>query len=101
MSVAKITQLLIDTFHNYTGVLVTVSGGGVQVATVKTGAGKLAKLVVVTGGGITVTPEDNATPIGPALINTDKFDFIPGAIPFATSLKLSFSGNGSAWVYYK
>lgn len=73
---------------------------GAEDITIKSSEGKLGRILVLTDV-ITVTPKDDATDLWDAVIDDAEFDTSHTPIDFATSLVLTFSGAGSAWVLYK
>lgn len=101
MSDARATEILENYIATgWTAVNVAVSAGGEQTATVKATPGQLALLHVVTGA-ITVTPKNNTLAIWDAVASTADLNLTRTPIQFGTSLKLTFSGDGNAWVLYK
>ena len=86
------------------GLVDVVADGGVTafVSTklVYTGAGKLGRLRVETGA-ITITPKDNTTAIWGTVDSTAELVLCETPLRFNTSLKLTFSATGSAYVLYR
>lgn len=75
-----------------------ITGAGVEVKTVKTTKGKVARIYVTSA--INVTLRDNTTDKWSAINNTT-VDFSNCPIQCNTSIKLSFSGAGDAWIIYR
>lgn len=98
MSEARITQLLEGDAAGWTAVLITAVGA--ETKEVKATEGKIARIRVNTAS-ITVTPKDATAAVWGAL--TDAAEFVTYGTPIkcATSIQLTFSGAGNAWVLYK
>ena len=97
MSDARRTEILENNIQQgWTAELITASGAGTE--TVKATAGKVAMLKV--NGAYDVTLKDNATAKW-AVVNNTTQDWSNCPIQCDTSIKLTFSGAGSAWIVYK
>ncbi|KNY26330.1 hypothetical protein [Pseudobacteroides cellulosolvens] len=96
MSVARTTEILENINKGWTSVLITATAA--ETKTVKTSAGKVAKILV--NGNYNVTLNDDTTAKWAAINNTS-VDFSNCPIKCDTSIKLTFSGAGSAWIVYK
>jgi hypothetical protein len=97
MSEARQTEIMENNIQQgWTSELITASGAGTE--TVKATAGKVAYLKV--NGAYDVTLKDDITAKWGAVNNTSQdWSFCP--IQCGTSIKLTFSGAGSAWIIYK
>ena len=71
-----------------------------QTKTVKATAGKVAR-IKVSSAEITVTPVDGSTAAWDALTNAAELDLTGTPMKFSTSIKLTFSAAGDAWILYK
>jgi len=99
MSQSRQTEILEDELtKGYTAVLITATGA--QIKTVKATAGKVARIQVVDAI-ITVTPTDGSTAAWSALTSAAELDLGGTPMQFNTSIKLSFSAAGTAWILYK
>jgi len=97
MSQARTTEILENNLDKgWNSVLVTASGTTIE--TVKSIAGKVARILV--NGAYDVTLKDNTTAKW-AVINNTGIDFSNSPIQCNTSIKLTFGGAGSAWIVYK
>ena len=77
-----------------------ITAAGVETKTVKATAGKVARILVVTGA-ITVTPVNGSAAAWDALTNAAELNLAGTPMTFGTSIKLTFSGAGDAWILYK
>lgn len=99
MSLPRITEILEhEVVAGWTAAKITATGE--QTKTVKATAGKVARVIVVSGG-ITVTPVDGSTAAWSALTNAAELNLTGTPMQFSTSIKLAFSGAGDAWILYK
>lgn len=99
MSLPRIAQILEqETVSGWTALKVTASGA--ETKTVKATAGKVARIKVLDGA-ISVTPVSGSTAMWDALTNAAELDLTGTPMSFPTSIKLTFSGAGSAWILYK
>lgn len=64
------------------------------------GPGMMAQLRVNTSE-ITVTPKDGTTSLWGTVASTADFNCYCSPVGYASSLKLTFSADGTAWVFYK
>ena len=71
-----------------------------EVKTVKATPGKVARILVLDAV-IEVTPTDGSSAVWDALTNAAEFNLVGTPMQFSTSIKLSFSAAGSAWILYK
>ncbi len=101
MSIQRQTELLEnDIGVGYTAQLVTNNTGGAETITVKDSPGKVARIIVNTGG-INVTPVDGVANAWTALTDAAELNLAGTPMQFATSIRLSFSDDGTAWILYK
>jgi 16S rRNA C1402 (ribose-2'-O) methylase RsmI len=99
MSEPRQTQILEEELaKGWTAELVTVAAPGTEV--VKADPGKVARIRVVSAG-INVTPVDGANNAWGALTNAAELDLGGTPMQFNTSIGLTFSAAGSAWILYK
>jgi len=99
MSLPRVTQLLEqEVATGWTAAKITAAGA--ETKTVKATAGKVARIKVLDGG-ITVTPVNGSTAAWDALTNAAELDLTGTPMSFPTSIKLTFSAAGSAWILYK
>jgi len=77
-----------------------ITAGAAETKTVHAGRCLLGRLAVATAV-ITVTPKDDATELAEAQTNAAVLNIGLTPIRIETSLKLTFSGAGDAWVIYK
>lgn len=81
-----------------------ITATGAETKTVKSSAGKVARVLVDTSD-ITVILKDNTTakwiPMDKSGVNSSDNDFSSSPIQCNTSIKLTFSGAGDAWIIYK
>ena len=98
MSIPRQTQIMEAESAGWTAVKVTATGE--QTKTVKATGGKVARIKVLDGG-ITVTPVNGSTAAWDALTNAAELDLTGTPMAFSTSIKLTFSGAGNAWILYK
>jgi len=77
-----------------------ITATGVETKTVKATPGKIARIKVVTGA-ITIIPKNGTTAIWDAIDNTAEFNQVGSPIQCNTSINLTFSGAGDAWIIYK
>jgi hypothetical protein len=97
MSQTRTTEILERNLNDgWESVLVTATGA--ETKTVKSSSGKVARLLV--NGNYNVTINDDTTAKW-AVINNTSIDFSNSPIKCGTSIKLTFSGAGSAWIIYK
>ena len=99
MGLERVTQLLEQEIAaGWTAAKITAAGA--ETKTVKATAGKVARILVATAV-ITVTPVDGSTAVWSALTNTAELNLTGTPMTFSTSIKLTFSGAGDAWILYK
>lgn len=99
MSIPRQTEIMeTEVVTGYTALKVTAAGA--EVKTAKATPGKVARIKVITNG-INVTPTDGATAAWDALTDAAELDLGGTPVQFRTSIKLDFSGAGSAWIIYK
>jgi hypothetical protein len=99
MSLPRVTELLEqELVQGWTAAKITAAGA--ETKTVKATAGKVARILVVTGA-ITVTPVNGSTAAWDALTNAAELNLTGTPMTFSTSIKLTFSGAGDAWILYK
>jgi len=99
MSQARQTEILENELTNgWTAAKITAVGA--ETKTVKSTAGKVARIKIVDGG-ITVTPVDGTIPAWDGLTSVVELDLGGTPMTFATNIKLTFDGAGSAWILYK
>lgn len=99
MSLPRITEILEnELITGWTAAKITAAGA--ETKTVKATAGKVARILVVTGV-ITVTPVDGSTAAWSALTNAAELNLTGTPMKFSTSIKLTFSDAGDAWILYK
>lgn len=99
MSLPRITELLEqEVAIGWTAAKITAAGA--ETKTVKATAGKVARILVATSV-ITVTPVDGATAAWSALTDAAELNLTGTPMKFSTSIKLTFSGAGDAWILYK
>lgn len=99
MSLPRVTELLEQEMAaGWTAEKITAAGA--ETKTVKATAGKVARILVVTGA-ITVTPVNGSTAAWDALTNAAELNLTGTPMTFSTSIKLTFSGAGDAWILYK
>jgi len=99
MSLPRVTELLEqELVQGWTAAKITAAGA--ETKTVKATAGKVARILVVTGA-IAVTPVNGSTAAWDALTNAAELNLTGTPMTFSTSIKLTFSGAGDAWILYK
>jgi hypothetical protein len=102
MSLPRITEILEnELITGWTAELITATGA--ETVTVKATAGKVARIKVVDAV-ITVTPINGSNAMWAALTNAAELDLtgLTGTpMAFDTSIKLTFSAAGTAWILYK
>ena len=99
MPLSRIAQILEQNVSaGWTAAKITAAAA--ETKTVKATAGKVARILVVTGA-ISVTPTNGSTAAWDALTNAAELDLSGTPMTFSTSIKLAFSGAGSAWILYK
>ena len=94
----RVQELMEDDYNGWTATKVSAASNTTQ--TVYTGRCTFAWLRVLTAI-ITVTPKDNTTAIFDAITSAAELDLSHTPLKVETSLKLTFSAGGTAWVVYK
>lgn len=99
MPLSRIAQILEQNVAaGWTAAKITAAGA--ETKTVKATAGKVARILVATAV-ITVTPIDGATAAWDALTSAAELNLTGTPMTFITSIKLTFSAAGDAWILYK
>jgi len=98
MPIPRIAQILESEILGWTAAKITAAGA--ETKTVKATGGKVARIIVVTGV-ITVTPVDGSTAAWSALTSASELNLTGTPMKFSTSIKLTFSDAGDAWILYK
>lgn len=99
MPIARIAQILEQNVAaGWTAAKITAAGA--ETKTVKATAGKVARIKVLDAV-ITVTPVNGSTAAWDALTNAAELDLTGTPMSFNTSIKLTFSAAGNAWILYK
>ncbi len=101
MSEQRQTELLENEIGSgYTAVMVTNNTGAPAEITVKNAPGKVARIIVVTAV-ISVTPMDGVANAWTPITDAAELNLAGTPMQFNTSIRLSFSDDGSAWILYK
>jgi hypothetical protein len=99
MSLPRIVEIMEQQFdQGWTALKVTAAGA--ETKTVKATAGKVARIKVLDAD-IAVTPVNGSTAAWDAITNAAELDLTGTPMSFPTSIKLTFSKAGNAWILYK